>query len=126
MIYCTLDFYYGSIIRDFHLKQFSWTALKYQKAEVILRFTHNITPNGILIISQILFSFYDFSAITISQKLSENFTLNAIQKLEKGDFGLALQPCFEFRDPESGMGSKVFKAANVVHLQFMFVCLYFV
>lgn len=49
-----------------------------------------------------------------------------IQKLEKSGFGLALQPCFEFHDSESAMGSKVIKAANVVHLQFMYVCMYFV
>lgn len=61
----------------------------------------------------------------MSQKLSENFTLNVIQKLEKSGFRLALQPCFEFHDSESVMSSKVIKAANV-HLQFMFVCMYFV
>lgn len=70
-----------------------------------------LSPQMIFWLFQTLFSFYDFSAITMSQKLSENFTLNVIQKLGKSGFGLALQPCFEFHDSESGMSSKVIKAA---------------
>lgn len=62
----------------------------------------------------------------MKQELSENLTLNVIQKLEKSVFGLAFQRCFEFHDSESGMSSKVIKAANVVHLQFMFVRMCFV